>query len=236
MRNTIADVLRRLKARWPGRSRTPGVGLLASLEGVALIAFHLATSPFVGRSRLRWGTEGTEAVDPLPGDEHVPEPKWAYTWAIDIDAGPSAVWPWVAQVGQGRGGFYTYQSLENLVGCRITNTTRILDEHQDITVGDGIRLFADGPALNVETVDPPHALVLYGSPTEAEPGAWWGTSTWQFVIKPEPAGGSRFLTRGRYDHSPDWKGRAVFGRFPLEAISFVMSRKMMKEIKRLSEG
>jgi len=50
-----------------------------------------------------------------------------------------------------------------------------------------------------------------------------------------PSGGSRLLTRGRYDHSPDWKSRLAFGHFPIEAISFVMSRKMMLEIKRLAE-
>jgi hypothetical protein len=56
------------------------------------------------------------------------------------------------------------------------------------------------------------------------------------VIKPKPDGGSRFLTRGRYDYSPDWKARLAFSRFPIEAIAFVMSSKMMTEIKRLSES
>ena len=60
-------------------------------------------------------------------------------------------------------------------------------------------------------------------------------STWQFVVNPGPDGGSRLLTRGRYDHAPDRKSRLAFGRFPLEVISFVMSRKMMLEIQRLAE-
>jgi hypothetical protein len=60
-------------------------------------------------------------------------------------------------------------------------------------------------------------------------------STWQFAVNPGPDGGSRLLTRGRYDHTPDWRSRLAFERFPIEAITFVMSRKMMLEVKRLAE-
>ena len=60
-------------------------------------------------------------------------------------------------------------------------------------------------------------------------------STWQFAVNSRTDGGSRLLTRGRYDHTPDWRSRLTFGRFPLEAITFVMSRRMMLEVKRLAE-
>jgi hypothetical protein len=63
----------------------------------------------------------------------------------------------------------------------------------------------------------------------------WGMSTWQFAVNPGHGGGSRLLTRGRYDYTPDWKSRLAFGRFPMEVITFVMSRRMMREIKRLAE-
>ena len=56
--------------------RPPGVGFLAALEGLGLILWNLVATPFVGRQRLRWGTVGTEANDPLPGDELIPSPKW----------------------------------------------------------------------------------------------------------------------------------------------------------------
>jgi hypothetical protein len=215
--------------------RPPGRGALASVEGVALIAAHLFATPVIGRKRLRWGTLGSEATDPLPGDALVPDPKWMHTLGVPLDAPAEAVWPWVAQIGQSRGGFYTYETLENLAGCQITNTTTILAEHQHPAVGDAIYLFPDGPALRIEVADPPQTLVLFGSPADIGTGEGWGTSTWQFVIKPGPAGGSRLLLRYRYDYGPDWTSRLVFGRFPLEAISFVMSRKMLLEIKRLAE-
>ncbi len=216
-------------------TRSPGVGVPAALEGASLMVWNVVATPFIGGRRLRWGTEGTEARDPLPGDEFVPKPKWSYTLGIAVAASPEDVWPWIAQLGQGRGGFYTYQTLENLAGCRITNTTEILPDHQHPVVGDDIFLHPTAPPMRIEIVDPPHALVLVGSPADLGAEDSWGMSTWQFVVEPGPRGGSRFLTRGRYDYAPDWKSRLVFGRFPIEVISFVMSRKMMLEIKRLAE-
>jgi hypothetical protein len=208
---------------------------MAALEGVGLMAWHAIATPFIGRRRLRWGTIGTEASDPLPGDDLVPSPKWSYTLGMGVAAPPEKVWPWVAQIGQSRGGFYSYQTLENMVGCRIANTDQVLAEHQRPAVGDGIYLHPTAPPMRIEVVEPPSSLVLFGSPTEVGSEESWGVSTWQFAIRPEPDGTSRLLTRGRYDHSPDWKSKLAFGRFPIEVISFVMSRKMMLGIKELAE-
>jgi hypothetical protein len=196
---------------------------------------NLLATPFIGRRRLQWGTVGTETSDPLTGDELVPDPKWSYTLGVSVDASPENVWPWIAQIGQGRGGFYTYQTLENIAGCRITNTTEILPDHQNPKVDDEVYLHPTAPPMRIATVDPPNALVLFGSPADIAAEESWGMSTWQFIVNPDGRGGSRLLTRGRYDHSPDWKSRLAFGRFPMEVLTFVMSRKMMLEIKRLSE-
>jgi len=84
------------------KTQSPGVGFLAALEGAGLVVWSLVATPFVGRKRLRWGTQETEATDPLPGDELVPDPKWSYTLGIDVAAAPEAVWPWIAQIGQRR--------------------------------------------------------------------------------------------------------------------------------------
>jgi hypothetical protein len=216
-------------------ARSGGVGVLAALEGAALFAWNLIATPFIGRLRLRWGTVGTEADDSLPGDEFVPEPKWSYTLGVAVDASPEAVWPWIAQIGQGRGGFYTYQTLENIVGCRITNTTEILPDHQHPAVDGDIYLHPTALPLRIEIVNPPNALVLFGSPVDIGAEESWGMSTWQFAVNPDADGGSRLLTRGRYDYAADWKSRLAFSRFPMEVITFVMSRKMMLEIKRLAE-
>ena len=215
--------------------RPPGTGLIAAAEGTALMMWHLVATPFIGRRRLRWGTIGSEATDPLPGDDLVPDPKWSYTLGIGIDAPPDAVWPWIAQVGQRRGGFYTYQALENLVGCKITNTSEILPEYQEPALGSEIYLHPTAPPMRVEIVDPPEAFVLFGSPADIGSETSWGMSTWQFVLRPGSNGTTRFLTRGRSDYTSDWKSRLAFGRFPIEVITFVMSRKMMIGIGRLAE-
>jgi hypothetical protein len=217
------------------RTQSPGVGVAAALEGAGLIAWNLVATPFVGKKRLRWGTQGAEATDSLPGDELVPSPKWTYTLGVDIAASPEAIWPWIAQIGQQRGGFYTYQTLENMVGCKITNTTEILPEHQHPEVGDQIYLHPTAPPMRVEIVDAPHALVLFGSPADIAAEKSWGMSTWQFAIQARSDGRSRLLTRGRSDYSSGWAVRLAFGRFPIESITFVMSRRMMLEIKRLAE-
>ena len=214
---------------------SPGVGVLAAIEGAALVAWSLVTTPFVGRKRLRWGTTGSEATDPLPGDELVPQPKWSYTLGIEIDAPAEAVWPWVAQIGQKRGGFYTYQTLENIVGCKITNVTEILPEFQQPSVDGDIFLHPTAPPMRIKIVDPPHAMVLLGSPADIGNEESWGVSTWQFVIVETASGRSRLLTRGRSDYTSGFKAKVAFGRFPIEAITFVMSRKMLLEIKRLAE-
>jgi len=223
--------------KWLGRRTppSPGVGILAALEGVALIVWNLIATPFIGQWRLRWGTLGTEATDSLPGDELVPEPKWSYTLGVSVDASPDHVWPWIAQVGQGRGGFYTYQTLENMVGCKITNATEIGPIYQHPVVGEDIYLHPTAPPMRIEIVDPPNAFALFGSPTDVGAEESWGVSTWQFAVRLNQDGGCRLLTRGRYDHSPDRKSRLAFGRFPMEVITFVMSRRMMLEIKRLAE-
>ena len=83
------------------RARSPGVGVLAALEGAVLIVCNLVATPFIGGRRLRWGTVGTEATDSLPGDELVPEPKWSYTLGMAVDASPEDVWPWIAQTRTG---------------------------------------------------------------------------------------------------------------------------------------
>ncbi len=215
--------------------RPPGVGIIAALEGLGLILWNVIATPFIGRSRLRWGTIGSEPTDQLPGDELIPDPKWTYTLGMAIGAPAEKVWPWIAQIGQGRGGFYTYQTLENMLGCKITNTTEILPQFQQPQVDDEIRLHPTSPPLAVRTVDPPRALVLFGAPADVGSAESWAVSTWQFIVEPQPDGTSRLLIRGRSDYTPELVNRLFFGRFPVEPISFTMNRKMMLEIKRLAE-
>src|SRR5882724_4787487 len=87
------------------------------------------------RQSLRWGATDLELEEPLPGDQALGPADLVSTRAITIGSSPAGVWPWIAQLGQGRGGFYSYDFLENLVGCGIHSADEIQDRWQDIQVG-----------------------------------------------------------------------------------------------------
>ena len=77
---------------------------------------------------------------------------WEFTHAVSIATDPGAVWPWVVQMGQGRGGFYSFERLQNLLGCQITNTNVILPEYQTLAAGDDFHLHPTAPPLQVAEV------------------------------------------------------------------------------------
>ena len=211
-----------------------GNSLAESLWGFSEISFAMLT-PFLRSRRRSWGATAADLEQPHPGDALVPEPDWTADHAVSIDAAPEAVWPWIAQIGQGRGGFYSYEKLENLAGCKIENASRVLEEHQDVQVGDPIRLHADMPPMTAAIVDPPSALVLFGNPGEADTGAKLSTS-WAFLLLPQPDGTTRLLSRTRYDHGDDFQSQLMGGQVLLEPLSFVMERKMLTVIKSLVEA
>ena len=118
------------------RLRGPLAGLAAA---AAAACYVLAVRPRL----LRWGASTQEAAGPLPGDELVPTPRMQSTRAVTINAPAASVWPWLVQLGAGRGGMYSYDLLENAAGLGIHSADRILPEHQRLDVGDVIPLGPD---------------------------------------------------------------------------------------------
>ena len=200
------------------------------------MVWHLVATPFIGRARLHWGATREEATATLPGDDLIESPTWQYTLAIDIGVAPTEVWPWVVQIGQARAGFYSYQGLENLIGCRIENVAEIIPEYQSPQIGDEIRLHPQAPPLRIELLEPPRVLVMHGAPGPDDAEEAYVETTWQLIVEETSDGSSRLLNRGRFGYGDDLADRAFVGKFPLEPVSFVMNRKMMLEIKRLAEG
>jgi hypothetical protein len=96
---------------------------------------------------------GDEIVAKLPGDELLPGAGLVTTRAITIDALPEAIWPWLAQMGSGRGGAYTYDWIENLLGLNMHSASEILPEYRDIKIGDELPLGSGGPVMRVEVLD-----------------------------------------------------------------------------------
>ncbi|MGB8021401.1 MAG: SRPBCC family protein [Candidatus Nanopelagicales bacterium] len=189
----------------------------------------------IARTRYnRWGATDQELASPMPGDELVAAPKLGYTRAITIEAPPERVWPWLVQIGQGRGGLYSFDGLENLVGCDIHSSEEILPECQELHPGDLIRLGRPGyPCFRVHSVSPPNTLVLvaadpkppHDAATDDSPA---GIATWQWELRPAPDGRStRLLVRQRlaYPRSMRLMWHLV------EPIAYVMEREMLHGIR-----
>ena len=126
----------------------------------------------------------------LPGDELVGDPIFSTTHAITIRRSPCDVWPWLAQMGAGRGGWYSYDFIDN--GCH-PSAQRINPDLQQIAVGTVFPALPGATeAFVVALCDPPRALVL----TAPFPDGRCMTS-WSFVLEKLPAGSTRLLVRGR---------------------------------------
>jgi hypothetical protein len=196
-----------------------------------MTAATVACTVAVARSwSLRWGATLEEFDGTLPGDDLMARADMSATRAITIRAEAAAVWPWIAQLGQGRGGFYSYDALENLIGCKIHSADRVVPEWQSIAVGDEVRLHPEG-GLEVAAVDPGRALVLRGAvPMGSTPPPY--DFTWAFIVLDAPDGTSRLIVRERYGYVNGWAPLMVE---PVSCVSFLMSRRMLLGIRDRAE-
>jgi hypothetical protein len=192
----------------------------------ASLAFGLVYYFLLRPWHRRWGATDEECRNRLPGDDVVPHPRGEATHGITINAPAAGIWPWLVQIGQDKGGFYSYSWLENLVGCHLRNADRIRPEFQTLQIGDKFWLHPKAPPLSVLIVEPLRALVL-GSNTK-EPG------TWGFYLKEIDSSRTRLIVRGRADWNSSvlrWLGYYC----AFEPAHFVMEQKMMRGIKLRAE-
>jgi hypothetical protein len=182
-------------------------------------------------SALHWGATTEESRDHLPGDEIVPDPGLVATRAITIEAPPEDVWSWLVQIGADRGGFYSYDRLENLAGCRLHSADSVVEDWQHLAPGDVVRLHPK-VALTVASVDPGRSLVLHAAPTPDDPKAAPYDFTWSFVMRRHPHRATRLVTRERFAYTHRCSPLLVE---PVSAASSVMSRKMLRGIRDRSE-
>lgn len=176
----------------------------------------------------------------LPGDEIVAHPQVVTNHAVTVDAPPDCVWPWLVQMGWGRGGWYTARWVDRLLfPANGQSTDRIIPELQDLRVGDFI---PDGPpetkcGLIVEAVEPNRALVLHS--TSHLPLSWRARAeldwSWAFVLTAMDGGQrTRFLFRSRWTTAPWWL--TLGGWLGVVPADFVMSRDMLRGVKNRAEA
>ena len=186
---------------------------LALFGTVATALYALLFRPW----QLRWGAEPEDESRELPGDELLPKDGSQILHAVTIDAPIEEVWPWLAQLGQDRGGFYSYEWLENLAGCEMQNADRIHPEWQHRELGETVHLHPAG-GLRVSVFEPERALGLEG----------WGT----FVLEPLGRDRTRLIARGTV---PPGVGALAYGLL-IEIPHFLMERRMLLGIKERAEA
>ncbi len=224
--------LEHLAARAEGRLPLDTARDVAS--GIAGASIMLAAwlTPFLRGARSHWGLSADEARAPRAGDDLVSAPLWQWTHAVEIDAPAGDVWPWVAQIGVGRAGFYSYQWLENVAGCGVRNAEAIHVEWAH-RVGDELVMHPKIPALRVVSLVPGHGFVAFGPADEAARagGKPWAAASWAFLVEPLGEERCRVVSRFRTACSADLATRIAQGPALLEPVGFAMDRRMLIGIR-----
>lgn len=225
------------KTKW----RFTPLQIIEGLEGI-LIIIACYFSLFLKPLRDRWGLTKEEADREFPGDDIVAKPQSSFTHGIVINAPAEYVWPWIAQMGKDRGGFYSYEALENLMGLGIYNVDTIIEQYQHPKQGDIIPFGPDN-GCPVAIIKEGAAMVITNSedmdihktynPAEGHPRNFLHLS-WLWYVEPLEGHKSRFISRNRLNFSPTFKNRMMYSILA-EPVVFAMDRKMCLGIKRRAE-
>ncbi|HEX9122648.1 MAG TPA: SRPBCC family protein [Actinomycetota bacterium] len=205
------------------------LGLLAG----AAVAYTTLVRPW----QLHWGATCAEDLEELPGDDLLPQARLQATRAVTIQARPSDVWPWLVQIGADKGGFYTYDALENAFGLGIHSVERLVSGWQHLRPGDFVA--ADRRKRGgwyVETLEPERTLVLW----TGDPKTGWRFDgvetpagyTWAYVLRELPDGSTRLLVRARFAYRNRLLGLPVE---LIELVDFLMVQRMLRGIRDRAE-
>jgi hypothetical protein len=207
---------------------------LAIASTLIVVAFALFVRPWY----LNWGATVEERARVLPGDEIVADYATQQTRAITINAAARDVWPWIAQTGQDRGGFYSFDLLENLVGCEMPTSDVLRADKQVWQIGDKLWMYpsdkAGGAGFATLRVFEPGRALGFGTRTVGTTLDQSENGSWTFVLDPVDTRSARLLIRGRGEARPSLLG-LTFDRAIFEPIHFAMERRMMMGLKQLAE-
>jgi hypothetical protein len=207
-------------------------------QGARQVAVGLASTrqrlSRAARNLRNWGATSAEQEMTMPGDELVAEPAEVVTRAVTINAPAQDAWRWLVQIGQNRGGMYSYDWLENLFGLRIHSAREIRQEWQQLVIGDEICLvrpgwlgLKKGFALPVARIDPGRSIILREQP----PAQPWN-AVWSFHLIPNGAAGCRLLSRSRQARP---SGATRLAGYVMDPVALLMTRKMLLGIKERAE-
>jgi len=226
----VAERSAELETAPPTGSRRRGAVAAATVAWafLAWLALVIVVRPW----HMSWGVNEAQRAMSLPGDELVLEAHYRMDHAVTVHAPADSVWPWLAQIGQDRGGFYSYDQLERLIGDDVRNADRIHPEWQEREVGDLVRAtqpgylggrFGDSLGWRIAQLEPGRALVLEN----------WGA----FVVLPVDEHTSRLHIRTRGAGTPSLRGVALgpVSLLVFEPAHFIMERRMLLGIRDRAE-
>jgi hypothetical protein len=208
---------------------------IAGVAGMVAVVYGVWVRPQL----WRWGATDEEVAGPYPGADLVPEGERGATMAVTIEAPPDQVWPWLVQMGGDRGGWYSWDRLDN--GGR-PSAQKVHPEWQDLALGDYVKYWtAAGPvdAWEVAALEPNRFLGLRGltdlrgrnlDPKQPRPSAYI-EGLWGFVLNELPGGRTRLIIGGYQVIRPRWVGRFVFYWFYVPVV-WIMQARMLAVLKR----
>jgi hypothetical protein len=191
------------------------------------------------RPRMRsWGATQAETTRTFPGDELIPDPNVGATMGTTLPARPEKVWPWLVQMGGGRGGWYSWDWVDNKGE---PSADRIVPEWQDLEVGQHIQRPPKSPTnwWTVVILEPNRTLVLQSSydlfgqsfDPRTGPVPWASTEgTWGFYLNEAPKGRTRLVVRTRSRSRPPLLTRPL-GLLVGEPVHFIMQTRQFHNLR-----
>jgi hypothetical protein len=207
------------------------VGINISAWVVFLLVLTGLYFAFVREWQMNWGATAEEVARYMPGDELLDDPELNATRAVEIEAPPEDIWPWIVQIGYGRAGFYSFDNLDN---GGVHSSERILPEYQNLKVGDSIpsgeyqgELFYLMEVVEMEPEESMLWVFLEGTP--------WGGATWSWGLYRVDDERTRLVSRLRqkYDYSTP-QGATMWSM--CDVLEICMMRTTLLNIKRRAEA
>lgn len=189
---------------------------------IILVVFFVIYFGFYRPWQVRWGATEKEVGRRMPGDEIVAKPTLNATRAVTINAPPDRIWPWLVQMGCKRGGWYSYDLIDNL---GIPSADWIIPEYQHFEIGQIVPMSPNGKmGMYVKSFEEPDWMVW---------GDKGGDSTWCWGLYPLNPAQTRLVSRIRLRYR--WLSPAIIFSLLLDAGDIIMMRKCMLGIKQRAE-
>jgi hypothetical protein len=204
-----------------GRKTFFGLAAALAAGAAGFVAYKYYFQPW----NHHWGAGIDDVERKMPGDNLIKDPDVVTTRAIEIEAPPDQIFPWLVQMGQGRGGVYSYDWIERMLGLDIYNADRIVPQLQHLLEGDFLPLGNDGKGFKVANLEKDRSLVLAHTD-----GNW----TWDFGIYPIDDGRSKLVSRNRISMNGGGFGFRLYMKL-IDPGAFIMERKMLLGIKERVE-